>query len=258
MIAVVMTAYDREYQLNKTLESLNSHNDFHVIIVDDDSPSVPELIKTPFPVTMLRTKDKRWINPEPAYNVGIDYALKLNPDVIIIQNGECYHVGDVIGHAAGVGQDEVISYACYSIDKDTTFSDHNIHRVISDNNFGASRDGQNAWYNHPEHRPVGYDFCMAMKADNMRKLGGHDERFSSGCGYGDNYLLHRIKLLGLRLTIEPIPFVVHQWHYGNTVPADKPYLVQRNKNLFEALQKTPTIKAERIYHTDYEIYLINN
>jgi len=251
-IAIVMTYYQRQFQLNKTLYSLlkSEHKDFEVIIVDDGSPDDIIIPRVDYEVTVIKITDKRWTNPEPAYNTGINFACSRSPEIIMIQNAECYHEGDIMSYAQRVTDESYISFGCYSLDKETTYADHKIREVIAGNNAGAVVDGANAWYNHPELRPVGYDFCSAIKTENIKKLNGFDERFSEGWAYGDDYLLHRIKKLGLNIEITAEPFVVHQWHYNRTRPADWGDRVARNSKLFSELSQTDTIRAEHIYTPD--------
>ena len=247
MIAIVTTYFDRPHQLRQTLLTIERSKvkDKFVVVVDDCSSLKPEIPEVNFPVHVIRTKNKSWTNPEPAYNAGIFYALD-KCDVMVIQNAECYHAGDVLTYAKNNITDEnYISFGCFSIDKETTFKDHNIHEIV--NKTGASHDGQIAWYNHPIYRPVGYDFCTAISKKNMIRLNGFDERLSEGCGYGDDYLLYRIKLMGLSVEITESPFVVHQWHYDCPVPENKAALVKENRWLFELLKKEKTVKAVRFY-----------
>jgi glycosyltransferase involved in cell wall biosynthesis len=259
-VVIVMTYYDRERQLRNTLRSIarTKHDNYEVIVVDDGSPEPLDIKLAGVPLTILRTTRKHWTNPEPAYNTGLYYASLRKPDVLILQNAECYHVSDIVRHAATVREDEYFSYACFSLDYETTFRTHDINAVIAGDDHGASRDGQNAWYNHPVHRPVAYDFCSAMRWHNMLLLNGYDERFSDGCGYGDDYLLHRIKLLGLRVDIPTMPFVVHQWHYNTTPPANKAELVARNHALFYQCQRENKVRAQHIYTQDITDHAAEN
>jgi glycosyltransferase involved in cell wall biosynthesis len=258
-IAIVMTYFERPFQLERTLNSIKNPTDINltVIIVDDASPTpLKNTYKYDFETVIIRIdqKQKQWTSPEPVLNIGIRHAIKLGVDVIITQNAECYHVGDIIGHAATIDDSKYIAFGCFSINEKTTFSDHNIYQIISSNNFGAGCDGQNAWYNHPDHRPVGYDFCGVLTAKNMIKLNGFDERFSNGIGRGDVDYLRRIKLLGLSIEITAEPFVVHQWHYnGFGVPVNKPELIDRNRRLFCQLKTSPDTRAKHIYSNDFEI-----
>lgn len=250
-VILVATYFERQYQLNKTLQSISTlHNDFEVVIVDDGSKDDIILPELSFKVTVLKTSNKTWSNPEPAYNTGIAHALSLNADVIILQNAECYHVGDVISYASRLTPENYISFACYSINQETTFKDHNIREIIESHNYGAVVNGENSWYNHPQHRPVAYDFCSAITADNIRKLNGYDERFSEGCSYGDDYLISRVKMLGLNIEIPTDPFVVHQWHYNIAGNPDHEALCKRNSDLLIKLNAENNYRAVHLITPD--------
>lgn len=243
MISVVMTYYERQYQLTRTLLSLNnSKADFEVIIVDDNSREDIILPKIKYPCRIIKLTQKSWTNPEPVYNIGISQA---KGSVIVLQNAECYHVGDVLKVAETVTDNDYISFACFSLSKESTFNNK-----LPLNNIGASKDGQDAWYNHPVFRPVYYDFCSAITANNLKKLNGYDERLSFGCGYGDDYLLARIRMLGLRITLMQEPFVAHQWHYGSVVPENKGELILKNKNLYHELLKENDYRAKHLITPD--------
>jgi hypothetical protein len=115
------------------------------------------------------------------------------------------------------------------------------------NNIGATYDGQLAWYNHSRYRPVAYDFCSAITPAALVELNGYDERFSLGWGYGDNYLLARIKMLGLRVSILDSPFVVHQWHYSAQQYHERRTLTAANRMLFEKLLTENNPRAEHLF-----------
>jgi len=248
-VVIVMTYFERQFQLTKTLESLKSsyHRNFEVVVVDDGSKEDIVHNITEYPLTVLKTENKRWTNPEPAYNTGLYYAMKLKPDIIIVQNAECYHVGDVISYAERVTDETYISFGCFSLDKETTFKEHNIIELLQKHTNRANNDGELAWYNHPHYRPCSYDFCMAITANNMKKLNGYDERFSAGWAYGDNYLLARVKMLALRIEITESPLVVHQWHYNQPVPPDSVRLNAKNLLLYQELIKERKYRAEHIF-----------
>lgn len=251
-IVIVATYFNRQFQLNKTLESISKskHDNFEVVIVDDNSPEDIILPKYDYPITVLKLTNKRWTNPEPAYNIGIFHALVRNADIVMLQNAECYHVGDVLSYANNVTDDNYISFGCYSLNEETTFKDHNISDVIQANNVGALVNGENSWYNHLVYRDVGYDFCSAITASNIKKLNGYDERFSDGCAYGDDYLIARIKMMGLKIEITENPFVVHQWHYSTPQIENHAELCAKNSLLLIDLVALNEIRAEHIYTQD--------
>jgi glycosyltransferase involved in cell wall biosynthesis len=247
-LTVVMTYRDRQEQLNRTLESIaqSKSRDFRVIIVDDRSEKKITISGYPFPIDILRLEggmnnQKQWNNPCVAYNLGFYFALlPLNkPDVIIIQNAECYHEGDILSHAKGILKDEYWTYHCYSLGEGENTG-------VRPNNRGASFDGDSAWYNHELYRPVGYHFCSAIRTENLIKINGFDERFLEGPGWDDNYFVHQVNTLGLKVKFIDYPFVYHQWHYTSDWK-DKP---NNNKAVYEKLIKDNNYRAEHIITRD--------
>ena len=151
---IIMTYYQRQAQLINTLNSFRQYDpkDFFVVIVDDGSPEDIKLPqRMPFRVFIIKMRNKRWTNPEPAYNAGLKYALMQGADKIILQNAECMHLMNILSTAREVNDFTYITFGCYSQGKDEAPGS-----VI--NNKGASFDGESAWYNHPIYRPVAYDF----------------------------------------------------------------------------------------------------
>lgn len=237
---IVMTYYNRNAQLINTLASFRQYNpqEFFVVIVDDGSPEDIKLPqRMPFRVFIIKMREKTWTNPEPAYNAGIHYALKQSADIIILQNAECMHTMDILTAAKQVTDETYITFGCYSQGKGEAPGE-----VI--NNKGAIFDGESAWYNHPVYRPVGYDFCAAITANNIRKLNGYDERFSAGVRYGDNYLLARIQMLGLRVLMTASPYVIHQWHEPSQGYPNGRELAEKNRFLYNTLIQTPNYRAQ--------------
>ena len=248
-----MAYNDREEQLKKTVATMDQSvfQDWHAVVVDDGSKQPISAEWERVTVIRIPPEDKLWHNPEPAYNTGIRYAIQeLDPEVIILQNPECYHVGDVISYAYNnVSSSNYLSFAAFSLDEKTTKEPHNINHLITHNNTNVSGDFRLGWYNHPVHRPVGYDFCAAIHPGNMILLNGYDERFSDGLAFGDDYLLHRVKAMGLNLQIVDTPFVVHQWHTRN-LPKNARELINRNATLWRSLSQTKETRAIHIYTPD--------
>ena len=242
-----MTYYQREKQLLKTLESFNQYNpaDFNVFIVDDNSPDPFLQPQTEYDLTVLRLSEKICINPGPVFNIGFLYALNSNPDAIIIQNAECYHNGDILGYAKKrLHQNNYLSFACYSLGKgeDVTLS--------SLNNVCASGNGDSAWYNHSKFRPEALHFCNAISTTNLRKINGFDERFWDGLGYEDDYLVHQIKMLGLKIEIIDNPFVFHQYHYDVKAFNFDADLYNRTAALCKHLKMERNYKAVHLINPD--------
>ena len=72
-----MPYYDRQIQLNKTLEKmcLSKHDNFSVVIVDDGSPVKVVLPELPFPVEVLRLGNEICTNVCIKRNIGFFYNL---------------------------------------------------------------------------------------------------------------------------------------------------------------------------------------
>lgn len=232
MISIVTAYYNRIDVFKNTLKTINDSKikDIEVIVVDDGSSEehrLEGLVET-FPflkIIRIEPKDKWWVNPCVTFNKGFK---EVKGDIVLMQNPECKHIGDVLEEASKVKDGEYLSFACYSIDKNTTYNSQNILPI---NNWAARHDGDNAWYNHSIFRPVGYHFCAAITKNDLNKLGGFDERYAEGIGYDDNEFLYRVKKL-LKFRIMDNPFVVHQWHksvnYGHL---NTTKLLEKNRNL---------------------------
>lgn len=243
MIAIVATYYNREKQLLKTLESFKRYNpeDFNVVIVDDNSPEDISLPDLSFEVTILKLKTKQWINPGLTFNIGFDHALESNPEAIVIQNAECYHNGDIIASVKQrLTKRNYLSFACYSLGKN---EDVNLTTL---NKRAASGNGDSAWYNHSRYRPVALHFCCAITSENLRKLNGFDERFAMGLGYEDDYFIHQVRTLGLKVEIIDNPFVFHQYHYDVKAFNFDLDLYNRTAFLCNQLKAEKKYRAERL------------
>jgi glycosyltransferase involved in cell wall biosynthesis len=250
-ICVVMAYYDRQLQLNKTLGSiaLTRHRDFSVVIVDDGSPEDIVLPELPYKVQVLKLRNKRWTNCAPVYNTGFIHALTLDPDIIIIQSAECYHVGDVLSCAhMNITSRNYIAFGCFRLDKETTFREHDIKKLsntqitVSDINLA---EGDCAWWNHPIYNRVPQYWCAAISSKNLVILNGIDERFAHGYAYEDGYFVHQVENLGLKIDITDSPFVVHQWHERH-FPQQLDGKVNPNVELYERLMKNSVYRA---HHT---------
>jgi glycosyltransferase involved in cell wall biosynthesis len=239
-----MAYYNRQYQLTKTLESLKQYDpkDFNVVIVDDCSTEDVVIQVLPYEVSVIKYREKKYPNSAHIYNTGFNYALLKKPEIILIQNAECYHVGDVLGYAKNVTDENYITFGCFSIDEALTFKENNIDDLLLKNAngvtdiAGATYDGQTGWYNHPIYQPTALHFCSVITTKNLIEINGFDERYCQGIAYEDNYFLQQIKNLGLKVEITEKPFVVHQWHYyKNLIPANKNELMERNRVLHWSL-----------------------
>jgi glycosyltransferase involved in cell wall biosynthesis len=232
-ISIVVAYFNRQGLLDSTLESIHASEvkDYELIIVDDasDIPVVCDEAK----IIRIEKKDKWWHNPCVPYNMGFKAATG---DIVVIQNPECYHVGDVLAFVRDNAKlNRYLSFSCYALNRNDTWQlHHGEFPVIKDRVYKHPEN--NGWYNHPIHRPVMFHFCSAIMRDDLMQLRGFDERYAEGIGYDDDDFAARIKKRKMMLNIVEEPYVLHQFHEPMSYRvADMRILHQRNRNLFRSL-----------------------
>ena len=251
-----MGYYNRKTQTLNTLKDFEKYSDkynFEVIIVDDASNKENELdniIKNyniDIKLLKITTEEKgSRINSSVVYNKGFRHATG---DIIIIQNPECYHVGDILGYVlTHLEENKYFAFSCFSANTEEftkeMINSGNIFKYINDKNF-LEKNGKACyfdnlnWFNHPSIRPKGYHFCSAIHRKKLLEIGGFDERFKDGHCFDDDELLLSIRYI-LKLNVFNIPpengFVIHQYHSRTQYNIKNlTELYNKNKNLF--LQK---------------------
>lgn len=244
-VSIVMTYFERKLQILNTLESFIKHNygdDIEVVIIDDGSRKEPlalEEANYPFNIKIIAINpEKKWYhNSCIPYNIGFSHC---QGDIIIIQNAECFHLGNVVAYASqNLNDSNYLSFSCYSLNEIATaelskdLDLENKRKEIALEDTIAKKDGDNGWYNHSVLKPVGYHFCAAITKKNLEKLGGFDETYAKGVGFDDNEFLYRVNEAFLRIRIiDDVP-VLHQYHYADrtTSPA-RNRLIAKNRVLF--------------------------
>ena len=262
-ISIVTAYHNRKKQLINTLETIKKSSEVdntEFILVDDcsdENERVEDLqnIYPFFKVVRLEKKDKWYHNPCVPFNVGIKNATG---DVIVLQNPECLHMGDILKYVKeNINDSNYLTFSTYAInqiktenisnlnfDGESIFED--IKNLIGEfKMIGFTQEGEEAWYNHSFCRPSYYHFVSAMTKKNMDELGGFDERYAEGHAFDDDELLLRIRLMGLKMEIVNEPIAIHQWHYTNLVKdavlINKAY---RNQHLFKTITKK--LKSHKI------------
>lgn len=202
-VSIVMAYYNRKPQTLETLKGFQKmyagKYNFEVIIVDDNSNEenrLEEDIKQfTFPINLIvisaEEKGDR-INPCIAYNRGFTEATG---DIIVIQNPECYHVGDILKHTLeNLGEQDYFTYSCFSVNsEEITNQIINSEYPLSLINNNFSIDNRNInWYNHPDKRCSNSHFCSAIHKYNLNIIGGFDEQFQYGFCFDNDELLHKI------------------------------------------------------------------
>lgn len=249
-LSVIMAFYNRQNLLDKTLESFEKSKvkDYELIIVDDAS-DIPLVCPTA-KVIRVEPKDKWYHNPCIPYNMAIKAS---KGDIIVIQNPECYYVGDVLAYIEeNIKPNLYFSFAAYSITQPETVEFHNgvfpeIKNVMS----GSAKTS--GWFNHSEYRPKGYHFCSAiMRTDLSRMGGGFDERYAYGVAFDDDALIRSIRRAQIEVRIINSPYVIHQYHHHFTYEDPKVWkpLHTINQNLFNehdgVRRRVPAPKRRKI------------
>ncbi len=269
-ISIVMTYFNRPAQLALTLKSLEKSSliqNTQIIIVDDASNKNERasrvIAESSLNIDLIEINkiEKHWRNACMAYNMGFRRATG---EIIVIQNTECLHIGDLLLHAANnVSSENYLSYSCLSIDFDitkqiTTFWDIDFQKVLdildSLQQSHPELSEWKGWYNHITYRPAALHWLSAITAKNLKELGGFDERYKYGYSYDDNDLVLRIKIKGLSVEIVPeeIGYAVHQQHPRSNRSLRSGIPNQNNRSLFFKLKAEYEKEYGRKFNGQYD------
>jgi len=242
-LSIVTAYYNRKELFLKTLDSIQVServDDIELIVVDDASEDSERLEDIQdnykFPIRIIRQEpeDKNYINPCIPYNLGFP---KAKGDLVLIQNPECFHVGDLISTALEKTTDEnYIVFAAYALSKEDTEALGKEGKQVTLLNKASNGGQDEGWYNHSIINPRPLHFASCITKKNLEDLGGFDEAYADGIGYDDDELLMRIKDKGLKVEICDNPLVLHQNHYNEDAFENKfklsPELFHKNRELY--------------------------
>jgi len=250
LVSIVMAYHNRKSLLYNTLRSISVStkiNELEIIIVDDGSSEEHRLLTISkdfnlnIKVIRLEPEDKWYSNPCVPFNIGFKES---QGDIVVIQNPECMHVGDIVQAACGVVEGEYLSFHAYSLNEaeTTTLKDWDpqtntlpfpLHPQL------ASKEGVSGYYNHHALRPAAYHFCSAIRKKDLEDLNGFDERYAEGIAFDDDEFITRVKRKGLQIKFIEHPLVLHQNHYVGggqiekfTRDGQNRELIWRNHSLF--------------------------
>jgi len=248
-----MAYYNRRTLLIKTLESITNttYSNFEIVVVDDASIDSQRITDLPglFPklnikIIQIDKKDKWWVNPCIPNNIGFEIA---SGDVVIIQNPECLHMGDILSYTAeNILINKYIVFGCYAVDYPKTYQINSVHgsdtksilNIISPTidvplDVSPTLD---RWYQHSEYSARELNFCTAITRQDLKDLGGFDEAYAYGQCYDDTDFIRRIRRKGMYIDMVDNLFVVHQCHGYDSHSNKK--LLDLNENLFIATENS--------------------
>lgn len=237
-ISIVMTHFNRISQLEQTLQSfaqyVNIYN-FEVVVVDDGSDDVQKLenmmcLYMFASLHIILKKDKTWVNPVIAYNKGFECATG---DIIIIQNAEIAHVGDVI--CSTINNISPNKYLVFSVFNSPTFFHNNLlskmRHTGNEVKFCKYCDYSllaqsgiycppkvihkwHGWLSHPIYNRRCFHFLSAVYKKVLTKMGGFDNKFAHGLNYDDDDFIMRMSqsVESIEIVDPSVCYGVHQYH----------------------------------------------
>ena len=258
-VSIVTAYHNRKQQFINTLNSILIQKydcELEIIVVDDGSNEEHRLydINDLFPTLDIKllniTKEEKWwVNTCIPYNKGFDMATG---DVIIIQDAECLHMGNIIQASIdNIEKNRYLVFGCYMINivetnaiNNLEFNNEYINNIVNIitpiKNRCAFNGKDSAWYQHSKYRPEALHFCTAITREDLDELGGFDERFANGFAKEDRELIMRIKRKRMSIVMFDNLIVLHQQHDPSKYYPD---ITRINRDLYQKAMTENIIKA---------------
>jgi glycosyltransferase involved in cell wall biosynthesis len=198
-VSIVLTAFKRAKQLEKTLKSITAQKyaPLQIVVVEDGDDGVTRRIASDAGAQFIqkkRTDLPVFQNPSRVHNMGIRAAKN---DIVILQGAEvCY-----------TGKNDIERLVSPIEGNDATVATPYVASLSKDGNF-------HEWFVHPsEGTRAGWiiNFCLAMRRDWLLAINGFEESFR-GYGFEDDYLMYCLARNGARFQYVKDVLVQHQWH----------------------------------------------
>lgn len=241
-----MPYYNRKPLLINTLKSISrfeSVNQCEIIIVDEASESQHQLqdISSMFPhlnLKIYRFENRTGYCPVYVHNKSFELS---SGEIIIIQNPESYHVHNIVQHAIdNIKPNDYLVYGCYSL------NDQETDKFLKDNNTpiqiaNQCADKYRGWYQHSIYRNACYNFCTAIRREDLLDLGGFDERYAPNAAFGDDEFITRVRRKGMNIVVIDDLYTYHQYHqhFHMYAPSNEGFF--RNTTLHETEYKVKSI-----------------
>ena len=231
-ISFIMAHRNRIDLLILTLSRLNQSklNNFEVVIVDDRSSydiSFIQTINFKFPIKLIKVEDnlkQQMICPGNLYNTAFEKSIG---EIIVIQNPECLHIGDIPSYIMNnFKYDDYLSFPCYSsnnirvnnfiLENLEQININNIEPLTKSFNYDDNVPNYPIWFQHSVNRNLNFHFCTVMSREYYQILGGFSNDYNDGFCYEDAEFIDDIRNK-LKLNIKSIDCnenigVVHMYH----------------------------------------------
>ena len=202
--SVIMTAYKRSQQLDRTLESIatQTRRPDQVVVVEDgfDGGATQDVCVLwkgrGLPIEYICRKnrpDVGYSNPAIPKNIGIKHATG---DILIIQCGEVMYTDreDVAKLVRPLEESKYVSM---------------IATVSARDEQGSFQE----WYAGPKRdSKLFLDFCQSVHRQDVLAIGGFDEQYE-GYGFDDSDFALRLQASGVQYRWALDVECYHQWHF---------------------------------------------
>lgn len=241
-ISIIMTASNRSKQTYFTLQTISksSISNIHIVLIDDstidkiheDQLKCYEKLSIDF--IEINTSEKCWINPCINYNIGFQY---IKCPVIILQNAEVCHIGDVCENVLQNISDN--KYLIFDVAVSNSFEQNeNIYKINYDFDSFYNYSNWN-WYQHYNHNNRMFHFMTAFTKQAFDKLGGFSTDYFSQGSYDDDDFLLKVRALNLNIINikcdESKCMGIHQFHQPSSSVWERETYI--NRQIFELKKK---------------------
>jgi len=249
-ISIVMSYFN--FRLEQTLNTLRNFNiykkyNFEVVLIDDNTTDEYKIekyldeFKYPIQYKYITKEEKGdRVNSCCAYNIGFQMA---KGKIIIIQNPECYHIGDILGYCLfNLNENDYFAFSAFNCSDNLIFDEIiNNDKLVFDNLLILRNQNHKNnslklnWYNHPQYRPVNYHFCSAIHKTKLNIIGGFDEIYANGIGFDDDDFVKSVSSNGLNIIcIDPTKYyVIHQYHINLYNCENNINMFKKNRDIYE-------------------------
>jgi glycosyltransferase involved in cell wall biosynthesis len=193
-ISLCMTTFNRAPQLAMTLRSIRDQNvpDLEIVLIDDGVDDeitrwVAQSFEVDKYVQLRRPASVDYRNAARPLNIGLRLTAG---EIVILQNAECMHIGDVIlPLVSRVTEHNAVFAKCVALDI----------------------EGKEEQVYCGTANPRPYFFCGAMLREHFIRLRGFDEDYV-GYGYEDDDFADRLRREHISFEFADDIVVHHQWH----------------------------------------------
>lgn len=250
-ISILMGYTNRLKQIDVTINTItkSKHKNYEIIIVNDCSDDLSFLKqKYDCDIQIINNEKKTYINPCATYNIGATYATG---EIIILQNPECCHVGDLLSVVnAMLKPNDYLAFSAFYLD--TYEKNNNLYKLLfddkNDNNFWNVKkmetlltftnvnkksvlpDKFQGWVSHHFYNRNFLHFCAAIYADDFKKIGGFSKEYENGICFDDDDLVRKVLLNRMKPNYFCIPSYPDEYHHLSDFST---YVIHQHHDRFE-------------------------